>query len=216
MLYVEIRIAGSLDEHWSSWFEDLVIMPAGAGTLLAGPVADQAALYGLLARLRDLALPLLGIDSLVLNESTAAGGGRVWGGGWIDSPAGACPDHPALTGRAEFSFAVGWQTGLLNPTGRLYFRLAVAELNFTSSVIERVAVQGTLVRCSGFGCLNAQGHSRFWVAVAAGSPRQGAGRWRMRLVAPNSQTVVYDNEPDQGESAAPRTPLAAGRITAAP
>lgn len=216
MLYVEVRIAGRLDEHWSSWFEDLVMVPAEAGTLLAGPVADQAALYGLLARLRDLALPLLGVDSLTLNEPTAAGGGRVWGAGWIESPAGACPGYPALSGRAEFSFGIGWEAGAINPDGRLRFQFAAANLNFTSSAIERVAVEGGQVCCAGSGSLNTQGASRFWLAIAAGSPAEGGGRWRLRLLTPNSQTAAFDNEPDQAEGAAPRTPLAAGRITADP
>lgn len=214
MLYVEIRIAGSLDEHWSSWFGDLVIVPAGAGTRLVGLAADQATLYGLLARLRDLAIPLRGVDSVALNAPTAAGGGLIWGGGWIEAPAGACPDHPALSGRAEFSFGFGWEAGGVNPDGRLRFQFAAANLNFTSSVIERVAVQGAQVCCSGLGCLNAQGHSQFWLAVVAGSPAEGGGRWRLRLVAPDGQTVAFDNEPDRREAAEPVTRLAAGRITA--
>lgn len=59
----EIRVQGHLDSRWSGWFDDLVMShePAGA-TRLTGPVADQAALYGLLERLRDLGLELLSVD----------------------------------------------------------------------------------------------------------------------------------------------------------
>lgn len=59
----EIRIEGHLDATWGDWFPGLVVTPEESGdTLLAGPVADQAALYGLLRRVRDLGVPLLSVN----------------------------------------------------------------------------------------------------------------------------------------------------------
>jgi len=58
----QIRVKGVLDEKWSDWFEGLTIIPQDDETLLAGPVRDQAALHGLLARVRDLGLPLLSVE----------------------------------------------------------------------------------------------------------------------------------------------------------
>jgi len=56
----QIRVKGNLDQRWSDWFDGFSITPqAGDETLLAGPVADQAALHGLLSKIRDLGLPLL-------------------------------------------------------------------------------------------------------------------------------------------------------------
>lgn len=58
--HYEIRVAGRLGTQWSAWFEGLSIAPGPDGTtVLSGPVADQAALHGLLQRLRDLGVPLL-------------------------------------------------------------------------------------------------------------------------------------------------------------
>jgi hypothetical protein len=58
----EIRVRGVLDRHWSAWFEGLELSSDQAGqTVIAGPVADQAALHGLLAKVRDLGLPLLSV-----------------------------------------------------------------------------------------------------------------------------------------------------------
>jgi hypothetical protein len=59
----ELRIEGVLDERWSSWFDGLQITSDADGrmTLIAGPVADQAALHGLLAKVRDLGLPLVSV-----------------------------------------------------------------------------------------------------------------------------------------------------------
>ena len=58
----EICIKGHLDHRWSHWFEGLTIALKDNGeTLLSGPVVDQAALYGLLIKVRDLGLPLVSV-----------------------------------------------------------------------------------------------------------------------------------------------------------
>ena len=60
-----IRIRGHLDPEWSAWFDDLTVDQADDGTTeLTGPLADQAALFGLLARLRDLGATLLLVEQL--------------------------------------------------------------------------------------------------------------------------------------------------------
>lgn len=62
MQNVEIRVKGRIDEHWSDWFDDLTITHTDQDeTILSGTVVDQAVLYGLLAKLRDLGLPLLSV-----------------------------------------------------------------------------------------------------------------------------------------------------------
>ena len=60
----DIRLKGHLDNRWANWFECLTITREDNGdTLLTGPVVDQAALYGLLRKVRDLALPLLSVST---------------------------------------------------------------------------------------------------------------------------------------------------------
>lgn len=59
----EIRIKGHLDQQWSEWFDGLAItLEENGDTLLTGPVVDQAALYGLLKKVRDLGMPLLSVN----------------------------------------------------------------------------------------------------------------------------------------------------------
>jgi hypothetical protein len=61
MVY-QIRIKGHLGPQWSDWFGGLTITLEESGdTLLTGPVVDQAALYGLLRKVRDLSLPLISV-----------------------------------------------------------------------------------------------------------------------------------------------------------
>ena len=59
----ELRIGGHLDEHWSAWFDDLALSRNADGTTtLRGTVADQAALHGLLTKVRDLGLTLISLN----------------------------------------------------------------------------------------------------------------------------------------------------------
>ena len=61
----EIRLKGYLDARWASWFEGLSFTHASDGTtILTGPVVDQAALYGLLRKVRDLGLPLIAVNQV--------------------------------------------------------------------------------------------------------------------------------------------------------
>jgi hypothetical protein len=62
-----VKVRGRLDEGWSAWFYDLAVTVAlsdggAAITTMTGTVRDQAALHGLLARIRDLGLPLLSVE----------------------------------------------------------------------------------------------------------------------------------------------------------
>jgi hypothetical protein len=56
-----IRLAGRLDRRWTERFEGMDVTPEEGDTLLTGPVADQAALHGLLRKVRDLGLPLISV-----------------------------------------------------------------------------------------------------------------------------------------------------------
>jgi hypothetical protein len=58
----EIRLKGHLDARWAAWFDGLSLTNDSDGTtIICGPVADQAALHGLLQKVRDLGLPLVSV-----------------------------------------------------------------------------------------------------------------------------------------------------------
>jgi hypothetical protein len=67
----EIRLKGHLDDRWAEWFEGLTItLEEDGDTLLTGPVSDQAALHGLIKKVRDLGLPLVSVSPLEPGSST--------------------------------------------------------------------------------------------------------------------------------------------------
>lgn len=68
--WYEIRLQGRLDPRWTVWFDGMTVSAHADGTtVIRGPVADQAALHGLLQRLRDLGLPLLSVDRADTNQA---------------------------------------------------------------------------------------------------------------------------------------------------
>ena len=69
-----IRIKGHLDDRWAVWFGGLTITLEDNGdTLLTGPVVDQAALHGLLKKVRDLGMPLLSVNRIEPDQADASG-----------------------------------------------------------------------------------------------------------------------------------------------
>ena len=61
----EIRLKGHLEARWEQWFDGLIItLDENGSTLLSGPLADQAALHGILKKVRDLGLTLLSVNSI--------------------------------------------------------------------------------------------------------------------------------------------------------
>jgi len=67
--WYEIRVQGSLEARWGSWFDGLSLATDSDGTtILRGPVIDQAALHGLLQKVRDLGLPLLSVTHVQADD----------------------------------------------------------------------------------------------------------------------------------------------------
>jgi len=70
----EIRIKGQLDDRWADWFGGLTItLEEDGNTLLTGPVIDQAALHGLLRKVRDLGMPLISVNRVQPDKGNAPG-----------------------------------------------------------------------------------------------------------------------------------------------
>ncbi|MGB4805551.1 MAG: hypothetical protein WBV59_23115 [Anaerolineae bacterium] len=69
----QIRLKGQLDARWTDWFGGMAVdLTEDGDTLLTGPVADQAALHGLLRKVRDVGIPLVSVNEINLEISEVA------------------------------------------------------------------------------------------------------------------------------------------------
>jgi hypothetical protein len=74
----QIRLKGHLGPQWAAWFAGLTLtLEENGDTLLTGPVADQAALHGLLRKVRDLGLPLLAVTLIEPDQADASAVGSI-------------------------------------------------------------------------------------------------------------------------------------------
>ena len=72
----EIRLRGHLDSRWAAWFDGLSLTNSSDGTtIIGGPVADQAALHGLLQKVRDLGLPLISVTQVQPDQAECPSSG---------------------------------------------------------------------------------------------------------------------------------------------
>lgn len=70
--WYEIRVQGRLDRMWAAWLDGMTVLPGEGGTtILRGRLVDQPALHGLLARFRDLGVPLISVNQVDPGESPA-------------------------------------------------------------------------------------------------------------------------------------------------
>jgi hypothetical protein len=67
----EIRLQGRLDQHWATWFEEMTLTYDADNTVLRGPLADEAALHGVLDKIRDMNVHLLSVQVILERDSPA-------------------------------------------------------------------------------------------------------------------------------------------------
>jgi PKD repeat protein len=121
-------------------------------------------------------------------------GGSVSGGGWIDSPAGACVLDPTLTGKANFGFISKYLKGATVPTGKTEFQFKAGSLNFHSEGYDWLVVNqnDTNAQYKGSGTINGAGAYKFMLWAGDGSP----DTFRIKIYSEGpdgSEVVVYDN-----------------------
>ncbi|WP_143060218.1 hypothetical protein [Streptomyces sp. TLI_105] len=133
-------------------------------------------------------------------------GGFVTGGGWITSPAGACPADPGATGRANFGFVSKYKQGASVPTGSTEFQFEAGNLNFHSADYQWLVVAGDKALYKGTGTVNGSAGHAFTLSATDGTP----DTFRMRMWKTADDTLVYDNRIGSAPDANPTTALAGG------
>jgi hypothetical protein len=148
-------------------------------------------------------------------------GGFVTGGGWINSPAGACLLTSACVGavgKANFGFVSKYQKGANVPTGNTEFQFHDGNLNFNSTAYEWLVIAGAKAQYKGTGTINGSGNYGFILTAVDGSQLGGgqSDRFRIKIWDNNNNgTIVYDNQintTDDSGLTTPGTLLGGGSI----
>jgi hypothetical protein len=144
--------------------------------------------------------------------------GFVTGGGFIDSPVGACKLTTCTeqtVGKANFGFVSKYQTGAKTPSGNTEFQFKAGNLNFNSTDYQWLVVSGARAQYKGTGTINGQGSYNFLVtaidADLGGSPTP-RDAFRIKI-SDMSGTVVYDNQMGSLDDSPAATMLAGGSIS---
>jgi hypothetical protein len=136
-------------------------------------------------------------------------GAFVTGGGWIQSPAGAYNPDPSLTGKANFGFVARYQKGTKTPVGNTNFVFPAGNFKFSADRYDWLVITGSRAQLKGIGSINGQGQYGFMLTVSDGSP----DRFRMKIWELDSETIIYDNQPNAGDAEQLTTAIGGGSIT---
>jgi hypothetical protein len=144
-------------------------------------------------------------------------GSFVTGGGWIDSPAGACTWGDCTTqttGKANFGFVSKYKRGANVPTGETQFRFKSGDLDFKSTMYEWLVVAGARAQFKGVGEIDGQpGFGFMLTGIDGDGPGgQGVDRFRIKIWELATETVVYDNQRGADDTSDATTALGGGSI----
>jgi len=142
-------------------------------------------------------------------------GGFVTGGGWINSPEGAYPADPTLTGKANFGFVSKYKKGATTPTGETEFQFKVADLNFHSDTYDWLVIAGAKAMYKGIGAINGTGNYGFMLSAIDEklAPSTDVDLFRIKIWdKDNGDLVVYDNQMGAEEDSDPTTAIGGGSI----
>jgi hypothetical protein len=141
--------------------------------------------------------------------------GFVSGGGWINSPEGAYPADPSLTGKANFGFVSKYKKGSTTPSGNTEFQFKTGDLNFHSSSYDWLVIAGPKAQYKGTGTINGEGYYGFmlWAIDEKLTPSTEFDLFRIKIWDKNNNdTIVYDNQINDSDDTDPTTELAGGSI----
>jgi photosystem II stability/assembly factor-like uncharacterized protein len=140
--------------------------------------------------------------------------GFVTGGGWIISPVGAYVLNPELVGKATFGFVSKYLKGAKTPSGTTEFQFKVANLNFHSDSYEWLVIAGAKAQYKGTGNINGMGTYGFMLTAIDGDVPGGGGidKFRIKIWDKESNTIIYDNQLSQDDTAVPSTSVVGGSI----
>jgi hypothetical protein len=224
-IFVEISCdftdVGTSDTHTAliDWDDETstpgtVVEEAGSGTATGSYMYETTGVYTVTVTIfdDDGGVASVTTEYVVIYNPTGA---FVTGGGMIDSPEGAIPDQPDVTGKAGFGFISKYKKGTTAPDGNTQFRFHAGDIRFQSDSYDWLVVAGPKAMFKGTGTINGAGNFGFLISAIDGDIPGGLGVDRFRIKIwdkDNFDTIVYDSGLGDADDADPGTPLTHGSI----
>ncbi|NWJ46952.1 MAG: hypothetical protein HXX08_13910 [Chloroflexi bacterium] len=143
-------------------------------------------------------------------------GGFVTGGGWINSPVGACNLSAACqnaTGKANFGFNAKYKKDATIPEGNTEFQFSPGNLNFKATSYQWLVLAGAKAQFKGSGTINGNGNYDFIVTVIDGKlSSSGVDKFRIKIWDKVTGLVIYDNQMGAADDVEPSTTVGGGSI----
>jgi hypothetical protein len=139
--------------------------------------------------------------------------GFVTGGGWINSPTGAYPTDPELTGKATFGFVAKYKKGQQQPEGNTEFQFHAAGMNFKATSYDWLVIAGNKAQYKGVGTVNGTAGYGFMLTALDGDlSGKKPDTFRMKVWRLSDNSIVYDNNIGASDAGDPATTLGGGSI----
>lgn len=211
---------GVLDTHTAVWnwgdgntSSGVVSEANGSGSVIGSHVYSAAGVYTVVATVtdKDGETGQSIFQYVVIYDPSA---GFVTGGGWINSPLGACSLDPSLAGKATFGFVSKYEKGASAPTGNTQFTFHVANMNFNSTIYDWLVIGGPKAQYKGCGTIYGTGNYSFMLTAIDGQVNGGGGvdKFRIKIWDKGTGNIIYDNQMGGGDTADPTTAIAGGSI----
>ena len=149
--------------------------------------------------------------------AAVAAPGHVTGGGWFNSPAGACAVicGESVTGKAHFAFVAQTKKGASVPVGNTAFQFQAGNLDFKSTSYQWLTTGGSKAQFKGAGAINGTGTYGFMITAIDGALSNGSNktdRFRIKIWEKQTGVVVYDNQRGGADTDDPTTTIGGGSI----
>jgi hypothetical protein len=213
---------GVLDTHTATWdwgdgttSAGTIVETNGAGTVSGSHAYKAAGFYAVKVTVTDKdggigQSPIF--KNVIVFDPNA---GFVTGGGFFDSPAGAFPANPKLTGKSNFGFIARYPKGIQTPHGMFLFQFKEGNLTFHSIVYDWLVVSGNKAVLKGSGKVNNAGDYGFIASVVTGAKnwQMGDDKLRIKIWNKANGTVIYDTQPGAPDEADATLGISGGNIT---